>query len=439
MSSTSTIFDNALDTAETQVSVSSITSSPKLNSQESTDIHNPDKEHLGICGLKNLGNTCYMNSALQCLLQTRLLISYFLRTHEQLNQSMGLKCAPVSTLEKDSMVQRGQRGFGRETVNPRVLKKAVSLFNDCFAGSEQQDAQEFLQVILDALHEDLKKQAENGAFVAEEVDRMDEDPSGGTEVVNSAGGSTDNLRGAATEPCLPEVSSPIAEIFQGSLKSNIECMECHASSIKAEPFVLLSLPVSNGPDDPEYKYALETCLREFLREELLGKEDTWFCPTCKDQRQIKKRLDVQSLPEVLIFHLKRFSTSYQGFENSLSAKIEGLVRFPISGLDMSDIVNRGRGERTAQDSSAPCQNDTNRALPEHDLYDLYAVSNHFGGLNGGHYTAFVKSVTQNEWFHMDDSKVSPIHEDDVVVSHFKDLQRTNSHSHSISHHFRFGN
>lgn len=41
-------------------------------------------------------------------------------------------------------------------------------------------------------------------------------------------------------------------------------------------------------------------------------------------------------------------------------------------------------------------------------YDLYAVSNHFGGLGGGHYTAYGKNFHDNEWYHFDDSFVSKV-------------------------------
>lgn len=42
------------------------------------------------------------------------------------------------------------------------------------------------------------------------------------------------------------------------------------------------------------------------------------------------------------------------------------------------------------------------------IYDLYAISNHFGGLGGGHYTAFAKNKFDNEWYNFDDSHVTKI-------------------------------
>ncbi|KAJ3013885.1 UNVERIFIED_CONTAM: Ubiquitin carboxyl-terminal hydrolase 15 [Siphonaria sp. JEL0065] len=148
-------------------------------------------------------------------------------------------------------------------------------------------------------------------------------------------------------------------------------------------------------------YTLENCLQEFLKEELMSTNDLWYCPECKAHKQIKKKLDLETTPEVLIFHLKRFSSSgggssAGGFRNSSSRKIEALVQFPLTGLDVSPYM------------SGP--NDAN------NIYDLYAVSNHMGGLGGGHYTAFVKSIEDGNWYDMDDHRTRQIREENVVTS-----------------------
>jgi len=65
------------------------------------------------------------------------------------------------------------------------------------------------------------------------------------------------------------------------------------------------------------------------------------------------------------------------------------VDFPLVGLDLSRLVPLGEGGTVTE-----------------TLYDLYAVSNHFGGLGGGHYTAYARVGTQ--WLEFDDSHVSPV-------------------------------
>ncbi|KAI8606549.1 hypothetical protein EDD21DRAFT_298031 [Dissophora ornata] len=109
---------------------------------------------------------------------------------------------------------------------------------------------------------------------------------------------------------------------------------------------------------------LENCLNEYTREEQLGEEDPWYCPSCKKHQQATKKLDIWRLPDILVVHLKRFSHT-----RAWRDKIDALVDFPIHGLDLSG-----------------------KALKEEDreenVYDLFGVSNHMGGLGGGHCKLF---------------------------------------------------
>ena len=80
-----------------------------------------------------------------------------------------------------------------------------------------------------------------------------------------------------------------------------------------------------------------------------------------------------------------------------SRKLNDLIDFPVNALDMSPYV----------------LNTSNN--PEESKYDLYAVSNHFGSLSGGHYTAFAKNPYYQKWFNFDDTDVGKATEADVVT------------------------
>lgn len=134
--------------------------------------------------------------------------------------------------------------------------------------------------------------------------------------------------------------------------------------------------------------SLYACLDAFLREEPLVPEEMWYCPRCKEQRQASKKLDLWRLPEVLVIHLKRFS-----FSRSTKHKLETFVNFPIHDLDLTNYI--------ANKISQP------------RLYELYAVSNHYGSMASGHYTAYIKLLDENRWYSFDDSHVSAINEEDV--------------------------
>ncbi|KAI1457676.1 hypothetical protein F4805DRAFT_169738 [Annulohypoxylon moriforme] len=120
--------------------------------------------------------------------------------------------------------------------------------------------------------------------------------------------------------------------------------------------------------------SLEACLDEFEREEILSEQDMWYCPRCKEHRRASKKFDLWKTPDILIIHLKRFSSS--GFRRD---KLELLVDFPVENLDI-----------------------TTRVLQKEDgkleVYDLIGVDNHWGGLGGGHYTAFAKNFVDNQWY-----------------------------------------
>ncbi|KAL0896605.1 hypothetical protein Bca101_080566 [Brassica carinata] len=135
--------------------------------------------------------------------------------------------------------------------------------------------------------------------------------------------------------------------------------------------------------------SLYACLEAFLREEPLVPDEMWFCPQCNERRQASKKLDLWRLPEVLVIHLKRFS-----YSRSMKHKLETFVNFPIHDLDLTKYV-------------------ANKNLSQPQLYELYALTNHYGGMGSGHYTAYIKLLEENRWYNFDDSHISHINEDDV--------------------------
>ncbi|KAI3751801.1 hypothetical protein L2E82_22892 [Cichorium intybus] len=113
--------------------------------------------------------------------------------------------------------------------------------------------------------------------------------------------------------------------------------------------------------------SLFSCLDAFLKEEPLGPDDMWYCPGCKEHRQATKKLDLWRLHDIIVFHLNRFS-----YSQFLKNKLDTFVNFPSHNLDLSKYVK-------SEDMSSGS-----------NVYDLYAISNHYGGLGSGHYSAYVK-------------------------------------------------
>jgi len=144
-------------------------------------------------------------------------------------------------------------------------------------------------------------------------------------------------------------------------------------------------------DKSDRPITLGNCIELFTEKEELGPDDPWFCSKCKEFRQATKKFDLWSLPPVLVVHMKRFL--HRG--KWTREKLDSVVDFPLESLDLGQYV------------MGP--NNTNM------IYDLYAVSNHYGGLGGGHYTAYAKN-TDDKWYKFDDSHVSPQTERHIVDS-----------------------
>ncbi|GAB6033494.1 Ubiquitin carboxyl-terminal hydrolase 15 [Chamberlinius hualienensis] len=135
---------------------------------------------------------------------------------------------------------------------------------------------------------------------------------------------------------------------------------------------------------------LNECLELFTTTEKLSADDSWYCPSCKKHQQATKKFDLWSLPKVLILSFKRFS-----YNRYLRDKIDTLVEFPVKNLDMQKyVIKKDHGPV---------------------VYDLVAVSNHYGGMGGGHYTAYAKNKCDQNWYYFDDNSVSAA-SDDLVVS-----------------------
>ncbi|ETN39723.1 uncharacterized protein HMPREF1541_05949 [Cyphellophora europaea CBS 101466] len=139
--------------------------------------------------------------------------------------------------------------------------------------------------------------------------------------------------------------------------------------------------------------SLEDCLNEFGKPETLSEQNMWYCPRCKEHRRAEKKFELWKAPDILIMHLKRFSS-----QRNFRDKLEIFVEYPVEGLDITKYVqNPEEGKEL--------------------VYDLIAVDNHYGGLGGGHYTANGKNFYNGEWYDYNDSHVSRRESDKVVTPH----------------------
>uniref|UniRef100_A0A3B4B8A3 ubiquitinyl hydrolase 1 n=1 Tax=Periophthalmus magnuspinnatus TaxID=409849 RepID=A0A3B4B8A3_9GOBI len=161
----------------------------------------------GATGLSNLGNTCFMNSSIQCVSNTKPLTDYFISgTHlYELNRYNGTQ----------------------KNVAPLKLRWTIAKYAPRFNGFQQQDSQELLAFLLDGLHEDLN--------------RVHEKPY--VELKDSDGRPDWEVASEAWENHLRRNRSIVVDLFHGQLKSQVKCKTCGHISARFDPFNFLSLPL----------------------------------------------------------------------------------------------------------------------------------------------------------------------------------------------------
>ncbi|XP_068142891.1 ubiquitin carboxyl-terminal hydrolase 32 isoform X1 [Drosophila tropicalis] len=182
----------------------------------------------GATGLHNLGNTCFMNAALQVLFNTQPLAQYFQRQMHrfELNQTNKLGTRGQLAMRYSELLKEVWTATTR-SVAPLKLRFCVNKHAPQFAGGGQHDSQELLEWLLDALHEDLN--------------RVTEKPY--SELKDSNGRPDKIVAAEAWSQHHARNQSIIIDLFYGQLKSKVSCLGCGHESVRFDPFSLLSLPL----------------------------------------------------------------------------------------------------------------------------------------------------------------------------------------------------
>ncbi|XP_052348333.1 ubiquitin carboxyl-terminal hydrolase 44-like [Oncorhynchus keta] len=393
----------------------------------------------GVTGLRNLGNTCYMNSILQVLSHLHIFRECFLQL--DLTQALELLASavhgqlvvpspggPVSSFplaqRRGPQVGAGlsggaSRARSMELIQPKEpSSKHISLCHElhtlfqvmwsgkwalvspfamlhsvwqlipAFRGYAQQDAQEFLCELLDKVQHELE--------------------STGTHTP-PAGVSTGQRH------LIKQVLSIVNTIFHGQLLSQVTCLACDHRSNTVEPFWDLSLEFperyhSNSRESAaQVSCQLTEMLAKFTETEAL-EGNIYACDQCNSKRrrfsskpviltEAQKQLMVHKLPQVLRLHLKRFRWSGRNHREKIGVH----VSFDQL-LNMEPYCCRDPSPKSSPYSSpAPAGSPT----PKHFLYELSAVVMHHGkGFGSGHYTAYCYNKEGRFWVHCNDSKLN---------------------------------
>lgn len=376
-------------------------------------------------GLTNLGNSCYMNCVLQCLGATPQLTRFFFptistsategmslqsyRQHINVNNKLGTK--GILTTNFVSLLANMFNNSGKY-FTPQNFKKVVGSLSpgQQFASFDQQDCIEFLNFILDGLHEDLNQMIIDNPEEKKAITELTPEQEKTREVLPVRLAST-----IEWERYLKLNFSIIVDFFQGQYLSHLKCLECGLTSTTYNAFSILSLPIPEKLSGYLQKVTLDDCLKEFTTTELLDENNKWHCPRCKRFTRLTKKISITRLPEVLIIHFKRFEMNSGGY----ISKKESFVTYPVD--EVLDLTSYWPEVGTSLNSNGDSAMDKAKeqqilsTLPSRNQqspfrYKLYGVVEHFGNLSTGHYTSYVHKQSDNKktrgWCYFDDAKVT---------------------------------
>ena len=341
-------------------------------------------------GLTNVGNTCYANAVLQCLLSTALTqalmdptaISVFRQysfnnillrqgsgsvdsrdkkkqrkkkdremnqSQSQSNSELQDKCVWLTRELKKVTAQyvsiTSQHDMNPPTltdsfsslfvtppapeINPQNITRYPHRLSSCLRPYQQEDAHEFLRALLETL-------AMNGR------------------------------------------NKELSSLFDGLMESSITCQNCGTPSLTRDRYMDLSLDIAD-----DHIETLSDALKQFTQSENLSGDNKVFCAVCEKKCFVTKTLRLATAPSILVCHMKRFAFNQYGGLTRLNKK----VKFPTR-LEITDFMSN-----------------LNQSRPP--SYELVAVLVHQGqSCEAGHYVAFVKS--EGEWFCCNDREVNRV-------------------------------
>jgi len=396
----------------------------------------------GLSGLSNLGNTCYMNAALQALSSTKTLLAYLIHPDSKLQKHLENRILDDKFTEHEKEVEKTgidkelvlepdditQEAKGTLTyklrimfkymwarnceVHPKQFKKGVDKQLTFFNDMRQHDSQEFLTALLDKIHENTKTHGSANPVVDPVAQKMELDIKIYDKALEKARQAKDvtaicgvldkldelektnrplylKLRSiSAWKQILKDSYSEINNIFSGQSLTTVSCEECKKSTHNFERFDIMSLHLPEEVDLNRSKYTLRELLGNYVGVEEMKDKNKYQCNYCMKKTNAVKQNVMYQQPNVLVLMIKKYQ-KYQGRIIKSNIKVEYEHE-----LDMTPYMSEH--------------------VDGYNNYELYAAIRHSGGYGGGHYYSYTKNPINGLWFLCDDGDIYHVPDDEVL-------------------------
>jgi ubiquitin C-terminal hydrolase len=322
------------------------------------------KTGTGVSTFINIGNTCYLNSALQTLLHIEEIRKIFLKTEKLRLEN------PDFFKDKDikfyDCIKAVYKGYWEDDclIRPIGLVRYLDE-NSYFPMGQQSDSTEVLTCVIQKIHESV--------CVSREV---------------TAENARSELERASIKQWnlyLENKYSQLVNMFWGQFYTRVHCHHCNNKSKRFETFHYLTLQATvDNENDVESEVKLEELFHNFRAEKKFDEDNKYHCDVCgKKVDNATTKTAMWKLPKYLVIQLKRYYNKPQSKEIYKSRRN---VEYPLE-FDPAFLVDKKAG-----------------VGPEARRYRLHSGVFHMGSFYGGHYNCFCWNEDTNQWLGFDDEK-----------------------------------
>lgn len=376
------------------------------------------RDVVGVCGLENLGNTCYLNASVQSMRSVSAMNEYLFENeiHYIIAKNIMIENAKKNgnKIEDDDMIDLISQTItyryfklmklmssNSGVISPINFKESVNDKMSMFKDLVQNDAHEFMVLLLDKMHDDLKISKNINIFDIIEGDKNCVNYgilSNVENIMRNKMVRTDmtfddvkdiNIRMYCQyylyNCALLKEKSIIRTLFTGFMYNKKRCENCGNVTMNYEHFNVLEVPLPYNDRD----MTLDECYEYISHDERLDGGNMLKCDICNKYTSCISNTYVWDTSDVLIVHLKRFCVGKNMNGNYITVKNNGLVIFDVDDY-VPKIYRMGLVKK----------------------YSLVSVIYQHGTLNRGHYTACSKNDDEKWWFY-DDDECKPIETDDI--------------------------